>query len=421
MSKESEALFWPAVSCVFVMIEDLLNISLKSIRNKGIRTWLTVIGIVIGIAAIVSLISLGQGLQAAINQQFAILGPDLIFIMPAGSFGPGGGASKLTDHDISLIRSVKGVELAGGFIGKIAKVKFRDKVIYSAVGGIDPGDAQDLFLEGTGIKIEKGQPKFKPGDTGKVAIGYNYWSGKAFDQPVRIGDKIYINDRKFTVVAFVSRIGNPDDDNNMYMTQDDAQDLFGVKDDYMEVLIRVQGGYDTKTVADKIKEKMRRDRNEKEGEESFMVMTLDQVKSAVGGVLDAVQAVVVGIALISIVVGGVGIMNTMYTSVLERTREIGVMKAIGARNSDITTMFMIESGLIGLIGGVVGCLVGAGLGKAVEYIATIQLDSTIIQAAITPQLIFGVLAFSFIVGCVSGFLPAKQASELSPVDALRYE
>jgi len=403
------------------MIEDLLNISLKSIMNKGIRSWLTVIGIVIGIAAIVSLISLGEGLQAAINQQFAILGPNLVFLMPGGMFGPGGGASKLTDHDIQLIKSVKGVDLAGGFIAKTVKVKFRDKVVYSGCAGIDTGETQDLLLEGTGIKIEKGQPKFKPGDTGKVAIGYEYWSGNAFDQPVRIGDKIYINDRKFTVSSFISRIGNPDDDSNLYITQNDAQDLFGVKDDYMEVLVRVQDGYETKKVADKIKEKMRRDRGEKEGEESFMVMTLDQVKDTVGTILNAVQAVVVGIALISLIVGGVGIMNTMYTSVLERTREIGVMKAIGARNSNIVVMFMMESGIIGFIGGVLGCLVGAALSKTVEYIAITQVDSALIQASLSPELISGALAFSFLVGVASGFLPAKQASELNPVDALRYE
>ncbi len=403
------------------MLDEFLNISLKSIKNKGIRSWLTVIGIVIGIAAIVSLISLGQGLQYAINQQFAILGPNLVFIMPGGLFGPGGAASKLTDHDIRLIKGVKGVELAGGIIGKIAKVKFQDKIVYPMVVGVDSGDTQDILLEGTGVKIEKGQQRFKPGDTNKVAVGYEYWGGKAFDQPLKIGDKITINDRRFTVSAFVSRIGNPDDDSHLYITAEDAKNLFSVKDDYIEIMIRIKDGYNVKVVADKIKEKMRQDRGLKKGEEDFNVITLEQVRSSVGTILDAVQAIVAGIAGISLIVGGVGIMNTMYTSVLERTREIGVMKAIGAKNSNIVVMFMMESGLIGLIGGVVGCLIGATLGKIVEYIAVVQLDQTIVQAAITPQLIIGALLFSFIVGCISGFLPARQAANLKPVDALRYE
>lgn len=404
------------------MLADLFRLSLKGIRGKGIRSWLTVLGIVIGIAAIVSLISLGEGLQAAINQQFAILGPNLVFVMPAGSFGPGGGASKLSDHDVRLIKSIKGVELAGGAIAKMAPIKFRDDVVYAVTVGIDTGDAQDILLEGTGIKIEKGQRKFKPGDSGKVAVGYDYWGTKnIFNTPLHIGDKIIINGQRFEVVSFVSRIGNPDDDSHVYITKEDAMKLFGVRDDYYQIMIRVKDGYDTREVADRIKKKMRQDRNEKEGEESFTVMTLDQIRSIVGSVLDVVQVVVVGIAMVSIIVGGIGIMNTMYTSVLERTREIGVMKAIGARNSSITTMFLMEAGLIGFIGGAVGCFVGAALGKLVEFAAAAALNATIIQASVTPQLVIGALIFSFGVGCVSGFFPAKQAAELNPVEALRYE
>ena len=403
------------------MYEDFLKISLKSIQNKGIRSWLTVIGIVIGISAIVSLISLGQGLQNAINQQFAILGPNLILIMPGGGFGPGGGATTLSDHDVNVVKSVTGVDMVGGFIAKVAPAKFRDKVAYLQVSGMDPAN-QDILLQGTGIKIEKGQPKFKSSDTGVVAIGYELWAtDNVFSQPMRLGDKLTINGKKFTVISFISRIGNKQDDSSMYITQKDEKDLFNVKDNYVEIMVRVKDGYDVTVVADKIKEKMRLDRNEKKGAEDYTVITLNQVMTAVSTILTAVQAIVIGIAFISLVVGGVNIMNNMYTSVLERTREIGVMKAIGARNENITTMFVIESGIIGLVGGVLGILVGAALSKTVEYIAVTQLDSTLIQASLEPPLIIGALLFSFIVGVVSGFLPARQAAHLNPVEALRYE
>ncbi len=403
------------------MLEDLLKISLKSIANKGIRSWLTVIGIVIGISAIVSLISLGQGLQDAINQQFAILGPNLILIMPGGGFGPGGGATSLSDHDVHVVKGVLGVDMAAGFIAKVAPVKFRDKVAYLQVSGMDPA-TQDILLQGTGIKIEKGQQKFKTSDTGVVAIGYELWgTDNVFSQPMRIGDKVTINGKKFTVISFISRIGNKNDDSNMYITQKDEENLFNVKDNYLEMMVRVKDGYDVTAVADKIKEKMRLDRSEKKGAEDFIVITLNQVMTAVSTILTAVQAVVIGIALISLVVGGVNIMNNMYTSVLERTREIGVMKAIGARNSSIITMFVMESGIIGLVGGALGILVGAALSKTVEYIAVTQLGTTLIQASLTPPLIIGSLLFSFLVGVISGFLPARQAAQLNPVEALRYE
>jgi putative ABC transport system permease protein len=404
------------------MIDEFFRISFKSIKNKGLRSWLTVFGIVIGIAAIVSLISLGQGLKDAINQQFSILGPNLIYVQPGGSFGPmsSGGTSKLTDHDIRVVKSVAGVELAAGMIAKNAKIKFRDEIVYATTIGIDSGDAQDILLDGTGIKIEKGS-KFKDTDTWKAAVTYDYWNGKVFDQPVKIGDKISVNDKVFEVTAFIGRIGNPDDDSTIYMPLESAQELFGVKDDYMVLMVRTKDNYDTKVVAEKIKEKMRRDRSEKKGEESFNIYTLEDIRSSVGIILDAVQAIVIGIACISLVVGGVGIMNSMYTSVLERTREIGVMKAIGARNSAITQMFLIESGIIGMIGGILGCLLGAAMSKTVEYIAVQALDATIIQAALGPELIIGSILFSFIVGCVSGVLPARQAASLNPVEALRYE
>ena len=134
-----------------------------------------------------------------------------------------------------------------------------------------------------------------------------------------------------------------------------------------------------------------------------------------------VQAVLVGIAGISLLVGGIGIMNTMYTSVLERTKEIGTMKAIGAKNSDILQIFLFESGLLGLVGGTIGVVLGIGLGKSVEYIATIALDTNLVQASITLPLVFGALGFSFFIGSISGIFPAFQAAKLKPADALRYE
>jgi putative ABC transport system permease protein len=128
--------------------------------------------------------------------------------------------------------------------------------------------------------------------------------------------------------------------------------------------------------------------------------------------------VLVGIAAISLLVGGIGIMNTMYTSVVERTREIGIMKSVGARNSAILIIFLIESGLLGLLGGAIGVLAGLGLSKIAEVVA-FQYGVESLQAYMGAPLIIGALAFAFIIGSLSGTLPARQAAMLSPVDALR--
>ena len=114
-------------------------------------------------------------------------------------------------------------------------------------------------------------------------------------------------------------------------------------------------------------------------------------------------------------------MNTMYTSVVERTKEIGTMKAIGAKNSDVLTLFLIESGLLGLVGGIIGVVIGVGLAKSAEILAAGALGTEILRASMNPMILFGALAFSFGIGCLSGVAPAYQASKLKPVDALRYE
>ena len=133
------------------------------------------------------------------------------------------------------------------------------------------------------------------------------------------------------------------------------------------------------------------------------------------------SVIFLGVAGISLIVGGLGIANTMYTGVIERTKEIGAMKAIGAKNSDIMWIFVIESGLLGFVGGVVGVLLGMIIGKIVEFIAVSQLGTNLLQVATPLWLIFGCLAFAFFVGAISGLWPALRAAKIKPVDALRYE
>ena len=140
---------------------------------------------------------------------------------------------------------------------------------------------------------------------------------------------------------------------------------------------------------------------------------------SVSSILNIVRAVLVGIAGISLVVGGIGIMNTMYTVVLERTKEIGILKAVGASPKKILWLFVIESGILGLLGGAIGIIIGISISKFVEVVATQIFGSVLIQAEISGFLIFGSLSFAFIVGSFSGFLPALQASRLTPVEAFR--
>jgi putative ABC transport system permease protein len=404
------------------MLSDFFKLSIDGIRRKGIRSILTVAGIVIGIASVVMFISLSSGFQNAINKQFDILGANTIYVLPGSSFASTFGSTPLTDHDLEIIKRTHGVDLAGGMTVKISKISYRGEIKYTYVTGLMTDASQDILLGQTGIKISGTQKKFKPNDKYKVAVGYLFSEGKVFKRPVAVGDSIFINDQKFQVVGIVSKIGNSNDDSQLYIPMDTLNEVFKQKNNqFTEIMIRTKGGWATDQVAESIKKNIRRDRGQKEGNEDFTVMTLEQIQESVGSMLLAVQVIVVGIAAISIVVGGFNIMNSMYTSVLERTQEIGVMKAIGAKNSDILSLFLIESGTVGLVGGAIGCALGIGIAKGAELIAAQMLDEALIQASITPELVFGALAFSFLIGSASGVLPARQASQLNPVDALAYE
>jgi putative ABC transport system permease protein len=165
---------------------------------------------------------------------------------------------------------------------------------------------------------------------------------------------------------------------------------------------------------------MRRDRDLKEGEENFAVQTSEQLIEVFGSILAIIQIVLVGIAGISLLVGGVGIMNTMYTSVMERTREIGIMKAIGARRRYILALFLIESGLMGAVGGVIGVIFGLMIAFTVEFIAKTS-GFVYLNVQISPWLVLFGVGFAYIVGSVAGILPAIKAIKMQAVDALHFE
>jgi len=166
---------------------------------------------------------------------------------------------------------------------------------------------------------------------------------------------------------------------------------------------------------------LRKSRGVTEKNQDFSILTPEELLESFGNILAIITSFLGGIAAISLFVGAVGIANTMYTSVLERTREIGIMKAVGAQNSDIMWIFLIESGLLGLVGACIGVGLGYGVGKTIEYIAINQLNTTLLQIAAPAWLIGGCLGFGFLIGAVSGTLPAIQASKTNVVDALRYE
>jgi len=404
-------------------MKDHFLLAFSNLKRRGLRSWLTMIGIFIGIAAVVGLISLGQGLQTAINQQFEELGKNTIIIQ-SKTIGPPGSATSekliLTTKDLDTIKNVRGVAGAVGVLIKTSLLEFKGETEIELAIGIAPEDIS-FFSEMQSFKIIEGRD-LKKGDGFKAIVGYNNAiDGKIWKKGVEVGSTITIENSEFKIVGILDKTGNPFNDAAIYVPKETLKEILNIKNEESEIDVRTQEGFNPSDVADAITRKLRQARGEKKDQETFSVQTSEQLLATFTNIFGIVQAVLVGIAAISLVVGGIGMMNTMYTSVLERTKEIGTMKAVGAKNSDILYIFLFESGLLGLVGGAIGVGLGVALGKSVEYIAKTVLGTNLLQASISLSLIIGALTFSFLIGTLSGILPAMQAARLKPADALRYE
>jgi len=400
-------------------MKDYVILATGSLRKRFLRTLLTMIGIFIGIAAVVALVSLGQGMQAAINDQFATVGTDKVILEGASAgFGPPGqlAAGRIDEDDLDLVQGVPGVSRAAGRLMEPVSVQYEDKKDVTFCASLpEDSEERDLVMEAFSVDVEKGR-HLKSSDRGKVVVGYQYWGTERYRKPVRIGKRIDIQGKDFEVVGLLKKSGRSD--NVVLVNEDDLRDLVGKRDELSAVVAQAGPGVGVDELADRIRRTVRKDRGQKEGFEDFTVETSQELIASVNTILGVLQGVFIGIALISLLVGGIGIMNTMYTAVLERTREIGIMKAVGAKNRDVLTIFLIESGLLGLFGGIIGILLGMGLSKLVEIGAQDVLGD-LLRAHFPWYLIIGSLLFSLLIGTMSGILPAIQASRMQPVEALR--
>ncbi len=407
------------------MISELLKISVKNLTHRKLRSWLTMIGIFIGIAAVVSLISLGQGMKDAIAMQFVSLGADTISVRAAGGgFGPPGSfaAVDITTDDLKVVKRTKGVDAAFGRLIEPVRVRVGNKQSTAFIVSIP--DKQDEYRLGitlpTQLKVQEGR-MIEPGDGCRLVIGERLSTTDTLVRKLRVGDKILIEDKKAEVVGVLEKTGNPQLDSTLFSTESCVREITGEEKKFGLIVARTAEGEDPLVVEDRIRKNLRKSRDVKKGKEDFTVQSSKKVLETLNDILGVVTYVLIGIAGISLLVGGVGIANTMFTTVLERTKEIGILKAIGARNSDVMTLFLIESGLLGMSGGVIGVLIGILLAKLVEKAASQSLGSGLIQANISLPLILGALLFSFTLGTLSGLTPARQAAKLPPVEAIRNE
>ncbi|MEK6888590.1 MAG: ABC transporter permease [Nanoarchaeota archaeon] len=404
------------------MIKSYFFLALQNLKHRGLRSTLTLLGIFIGIAAVVSLISLGNGLQEAITGQFSTLSADRLLVQNQGTgFGPPGSTSvdKMNEHDLKIIEGVSGVDRAIVRILRVGKFEYNKVAMFEYIGSV-PEKQDDIDYMYDSFEMEADSGKLLGAlDTGLVLLGSDFAESGRYDKDIRVGSILKIQDKEFKVIGFLKKMSSFQFNSAIFMLEEDMTDLYNIGDEFDFIVVQVDDKDNIDRVANDISEKLRRDRKEKQGEEDFSVQTPIQALGAVNTILNIINIIVVGIAAISLLVGGIGITNTLFTSVLERTKEIGTLEAIGAKNKDVLSIFLIESALLGFVGGVVGIILGLALAFGVSALANNALGSTILDVQISYPLILSALAFSCLIGIISGLVPAFQASKLKPVEALR--
>ncbi len=393
---------------------DLIRLAFKAIIGNKLRSFLTTLGIIIGVFAIIMLVSIGTGLQSYISSQLSSFGSNLIFVIPGrigGARTPGGVVSnKLLVSDAKNLEvKLKSFATVAPVISQISTVKLKNKSNKNTTIFGTTANYPDIVKNSTltkGSFFTSGQER----SGSKVAVIGSTVYTNLFDSVNPIGKIINIGNNRYTVIGLIGKRGSTfgvDQDNVVIIPFGAAKQQFGITNInaiYMSAFKPEQVSF-VKTQAEKILLK-------RLTEDDFTVQTAESSLSIVTSITNILTIALGGIAAISLLVGGIGVANIMLVSVTERTREIGLRKALGARRNDILKQFLLEAVILSVTGGVIGILFGLGA----SMIVAILLFSTVTWWSIA--LAFG---FSVIVGVVFGMAPAIRASKLSPIEALRYE
>ena len=390
---------------------EYIELSVKNLSHQKTRTFLTFLGVVIGIAAIVAMVSIGEGMKHSLEEQLKTLGSDKILVFPTYSYGAKGKA--LTDEDARIIERVVGVDVSSPLVSVAAPTKFKGEEKLVTIWALEPEKSKRTFAGASGYKLLVGR-WLKKGDRSKIAIGYKIHDD-FYERKVNVGNNIEIKGNKFQVVGIFEKTGDTDSDSAIYADIDQIRELFGMGNEVTMIIVRTKEGYSVERVAERIRETLKRAHKK----EDFRIFTPKQIVQQVGKILMVVKVVFGGIASVSLIVGAIGIANTMLMNVLERTREIGIMKATGASNRRIINMFLVESGVLGLVGGGIGIILGYSISSIINIAASKYLGEGVLTTHVTLPLAIFSLSFAFFVGIISGAYPAYKASKLDPVEALR--
>lgn len=400
----------------------ILKLAFGMVRGSKLRSWITIIGVVVAVASVITIISAGELMEKQVTHEIEKLGGDVISVS-ARMAETDEKEPELTKSDVLVIKGIPSVEYVDRRLNLYSKISFGDKESYSMVTGVDPS----VWPKITDDKVEKGR-MLQPGDKNVIVIS-NYLANEEFNRKISINQVITIGNKPFRVVGILEKdsgglaslfsggIYAPYE--SVYdIEQESGYTVPKKKGTYDSLEIKLKENADTDLAVRDIEEKLRMSRHVTEKNQDFYVSSAKSIIESSKSIIGGITLFLSFIAGISLIVGAFGISNTMFTAVLEKTKEIGIMKAIGAKNEDILLLFLFNSGLIGLSGGFLGLLIGVLITQLVSLVMALQLgmpfEFYVSVKAVTVALIVSIGA-----GLLAGAVPAYNASKLKPVDALR--
>ncbi|MFH8080723.1 MAG: ABC transporter permease [Candidatus Aenigmatarchaeota archaeon] len=381
-------------------MQEFIDIALKNILRQKTRSLLTIIGIMIGIAAIVALGSISEGLKILVEKNLQqASGMITVLQKTDGSFFAAISRSRITEEQIDEISKVSGVKDVTGIVMRGVYLSgqggFTQPDMFFV--GVDPNKI-DMFITSN---IRYDGELLDKSDTFEVVLGENL--AKKLD--AEIGDIVTYRGYEFQVKGILEKTGDASIDSSFVVNIETARNILDM--DYYNMAIVLPEDIDeVGEVAKSIEDNV----------EGVAAITTEQFAKQISNVIDQIRFFTVGIAAISAIVGGLGVMNTMIMSVMERKKEIGILKAIGATRDFIIKQIIVESALLSLIGGLLGLM----LGQLGSWLIT-YFSEGLAFAKTTPTLLLNALVFAMFLGVIGGMYPAIMASKLDPIKALRYE
>jgi putative ABC transport system permease protein len=402
-----------------MLITEILRVAMTAIRANKLRSFLTALGIIIGIASVITMVALGEGAQRAVEARLRTLGTNVLTIRPGQEMRGGvdrGDTRLRPDEARALLRSPRAIAAVSPEMQRRVQIAFGEENANLQVSGVWPS-----YFSIQNFQLAAGRLFSDAEERGRrrvvllgatVAEKLQTTSGELLDQNVRIGGVPF---QVIGVFAEKGSVGFSSPDDGVFVPLSTAQFRIFGDDRVNAIYVQATSERDMNAAIPEIDGVLRREHRLRPAEPSnFSIRNQSTLMSTFESTTKTFSYLLAGIALVSLLVGGIGIMNIMLVSVTERTREIGVRKALGAKKRDILLQFLIEALVLCLAGGVVGILLGFGAAESVRRFAGWN-------AEVAPAAVALAFSFSAAVGIFFGLWPARKAARLDPIEALRYE